>query len=198
MGEATCTIGNEQFWQENVYPAILTKEEFETAQHKGKSKKHMEPHISAPLVGKVICAKCGRSMVRSAHGSDGIKIVSFRCRTSTVLSESSCFRGAVLEADIEASVRQRVLEYTEELRKKLTNLKDLLIEKSISLEQQEIQLKKEIETIEKHRIQALEARCMNDMSQGVFDKCCYDSAEAIKECKGRMGVARDEYKKTVR
>lgn len=100
-----------------------------------------------------------------------------------------------METDMEASVRQRVLEYTEELRKKLTNLKDLLIEKSISLEQQEIQLKKEIETIEKHRIQVLEARRMNDMSQEAFDKCCYDSAEAIKECKERIVAARDEYKK---
>lgn len=67
LGEACCTIGNEKFKQENAHPAILTEAEFEAAQHKGKSRKQAVQYKSSPLVGKVICGECGRSMVRSVY-----------------------------------------------------------------------------------------------------------------------------------
>lgn len=99
-----------------------------------------------------------------------------------------------MEADIEEAVQQKVLEHTEEMRKKLTELKDLLIEKSILLKRKEVEIQREIEDIEEHRMQALGAMCNGDMSREEFDKCCKDSVEAIKKCNAQMAVAEDEYK----
>lgn len=194
LGEACCTIENEQFKRENAHPAILSEEEFEAAQRKGKSKKQAAQYKSSPLVGNVICDECGRSMVRSVYHSGEKEVARFRCRTGNVVSEVSCYSSAVLEADIEEAVRQKVLEHTEEMRKKLTELKDLLIEKSILLKQQEVEITRESEDIEEHRMQALGAMCSGDMSWEEFDKCCKDSIEAIKKCKEQMVVAEDEYK----
>lgn len=193
LGEACCTIGKEQFKQENAHTAILTEEEFEAAQHKGKSRKQASQYKSSPLVGKVVCGECGRSMVRSVYHSGEKEVASFQCRTGTVVSEASCF-GVVLEADIEKAVRQKVLEHTEEMRKKLTELKDLLIEKSILLKRQEVEIQREIEDMEEHRMQVLGAMCNGEISREEFDRCCKDSTEAIKMCKGQMMAARNEYR----
>lgn len=194
LGEACCTIGTEQFKRENAHPAILTEVEFEAAQRKGKSRKQAAQYNSSPLVGKVICGECGRSMVRSVYHSDEKDVARFQCRTGNVISEVSCYSSAVLEADIEEAVRQKVLEHTEEMRKKLTELKDLLIEKSIFLKQQEVEITRENEDIEEHRMQALGAMYNGDMSQEEFDRCCKNSVEATKRYKMRIEDARNEYR----
>lgn len=137
MGEGSCKIGNEKFTKQDAYPAILTKEEFEAAQHTRKSKKKTIPHESAALVGKVICAECGRAMVRSTHLNAGNEVAKFQCRTREITSDTTCYRKYVLEADIEVLLKQEIQSEIEKLKKQQTALKDELISKSIYLKRQE-------------------------------------------------------------
>ncbi|MEG1946511.1 MAG: recombinase family protein [Lachnospiraceae bacterium] len=195
MGEGSCKIGNEKFTKQDAYPAILTKEEFEVAQHSGKHRKQHMSSKSAPLVGRVICFECGRSMVRSEHCNEGKSVATFQCRTSTVLSNTSCFKKAILESEIEEVLRQKVFYHTEELRKKQTMLNDSLIEKSNLLEKHKVEEGKSIDKLKTEFTDTYKKLHDGKMVKDEFEQYYSSYKEVIADLKSQMLQLDSEYKK---
>lgn len=195
LGEASCRIGGKVFLKENAHPAILSKEKFEAAQRSGQSRKRQNIEREWPLVGRVVCAECGRSMIRSTWHQGGKTVAGFQCRTKTVDSHAQCFSGFILESDIEKLLRESVEKQISSLSKQRTQLKDRLIEKSAFLKKRESEIKDIIERCRERRRLAYEqlheGGIITENSQRISEQV----SQEILIYSNELLVLNNEYKK---
>lgn len=140
LGEAFCEIGGEVFLKENAHPSILSAEEFQSAQRNGQSRKRQPTNDKNTLVGRVICAECGHSMIRATWQRDGESVAGFQCRTKTVDATATCFKSFVLEKDIICLIKNSLEKEVLLLSEQRTKLKDDLILKSCAFKRRESEI----------------------------------------------------------
>lgn len=134
------------FLKENAHLAILSKEEFEAAQRRGQSNKKENPENESPLVGRVVCAECGRSMIRSTWQEIGTTVVKFQCKAKTVNSHAKCFFKFVLTTEIKHLLKENIEVQVSLLYKQRTQLKLFLLKKHLS-KRREPKIKSTLEEI---------------------------------------------------
>ena len=198
LGEASCRIGGEVFLKENAHPALLNKEEFDAAQRNGQSRRRKKLESESPLVGRVICAECGRSMIRSTWKQVGKIVAGFQCRIKTVDSRAQCFSGFVLESDIEKLLRKSMETQILLLCKQRTHLKDILIEKSAFSKKRAPEIKDIVESCRERRRLAYEQLHKGIIEREAFQSISEQVSQEILVYSNKLLSLNDEYEKIFR
>ena len=143
---------------ENTHEAIISKEDFEEAQHCVRKKVRNPQQETSLLCGKVRCGVCGYMMQISPD-----KQRKYRCRRARYAEAGTCFTGGVPKKQIEEAVLESIRILTEMLVDRDKQVQEVKEAKKTavfsSMEEQLHFLKKRIDSIKRNKLVLYDQYC---------------------------------------